>query len=188
MFTDEEKKLFVKYSMENEEQLKLSINISNSFWHLRKEIIKEKFIEPLEKSIKESFPEEEWEYANTMKDKNKNYSFSQWSGFYFSKKNWNKNIRIAFELQSKNATNPIIGVTGDDEFKIECLYKKMITEYKNGKSSSNWNYYTEIEGYQNWFSEDVLIKMYNGEAAKYFVKELKTIKDIVVNIIDDNIK
>lgn len=180
MFAKDEKDIFIKYSMENEEQLRLSINISNSFLDLRKEIIR-KFIGELEEKIKNEFPEDEWEKTNTMKNE-----FGLYSGFYLSKKTWNQKNKIAFELQSRYISNPVIGIIGKNKVDIDGLYKTMNEKYKKGKQSS-WIWYAGIDGYQNWVDEDVLIKMYNGKAAEDFFNIIVKIHKIATNLIDNHV-
>ena len=63
----------------------------------------------------------------------------------------------------------------------------MNQKYRAGRLSKNWNWFQYMDWpYNNWNNEEILLKMYRGEAAEYFVNELKIIKEIVEEIIDGN--
>jgi len=181
MFSDEERDIYVEYALLNEETLRISINTTLAFDQLRKNIITA-FLKSVEKAIRERLSEE-WIIDNSLLEN----VFDHWRGIFISKKDWIKEYQIGFSSEKYGAKGFIIGVTKASESvpHIVGLLEKMNRDYRQGTQSNNWNWYQWMEHpYQNWDNEDILIKMYRGEAVDYCVKHIMLISEIASKQID----
>ena len=183
MFSDEEKNIFIEYSLQNEENLKISINGYLSFDSLREKIIRQ-FIESAEKSIKAKLSDD-WEVDNSIK----NNVFERWGGLFVYKKAWNGEYKIGFSSDKYGAKGFIIGVCKNETAPhIDGLLEKLNSEYRQGTQSNDWNWYQWLDHpYLNWDNEEVLLKMYRNEATEYFTQHIESIKSIVSELIDSHV-
>jgi len=187
MFSEEERNIFIEYSLQNEDNLKISINSALSFRHLRERIIRD-FIELIEKSLRKELDEliDDWTIDNSIKDN----IFEHWNGVFLSKKTWNQDYQIGFSSEKHDAKGFIIGVAKNEKVPhIDGLLEKLNNEYRQGSQSNSWNWYQWMDQpYRDWDNEEILIMMYNDEATDYFTKHIMTIVRIASDIIDSQIK
>lgn len=186
MFSEEERKIFIEHSMQDENNLKISINAALSFDHLREKII-QRFIESVEDSLLKELNKlsDEWEMNNSIKDN----IFDHWRGIFVYKRTWDKQYQVGFSSEKYGAKGFIIGVIKNNEKvpNIDGLFEKLNNEYRQGSQSNSWNWYQWLEHpYQNWDNEEVLIKMYHSEATGFFTKHVLSIIHIATNIIDSH--
>lgn len=191
MFTKEEEKLFLEYSLENEKNLRISINAGLSFNILRKTII-QKFVNSLDENLRNELGKlgDSWKIYNDISDN----VFVRWKGMYVHKSEWNENYYIGFVSEFNNAKGFILGVSknSDNTPTIPGLIDVINSRYKIGKSSSMWIWYQWLDHhYLNWDNEEVLILMNqsnNNDALKYFVQNIMNLVYISSDIIDEHIK
>ncbi len=188
MFSEEERNIFIDYSLQSEDNLKISINSALSFDHLRERII-QRFIESIEESLHKELENltDDWELNNDIKGN----IFDHWRGIYVYKTTWNEQYQIGFSSEKYGAKGFIIGVAKHSEKvpHIEGLLEKLNNEYRQGSQSNVWNWYQWLENpYQNWDNEEILIKMYCSEAVEYFKKHILSIIHVASDMIDSHMK
>ena len=188
MFSEEEREIFIEYSLQNENNLKISINSALSFKQLRERIIRN-FIKLVETSLRNEINKlsGDWELSNSISDN----VFEHWKGIFVHKTIWGKQYQIGFSSEKYDAKEFIIGVKKSDEKvpHINGLLEKLNNEYRQGSQSDQWNWYQWLEQpYLNWNNEEALVKMYRSESVEYFTKHILSIINVATGMIDLHIQ
>ena len=184
MSNSSERKMIVEHALENKENLEIALDVGSVYDDLRKQLIKG--------------------FATGLKECLKNHLGIEWvciedglvrdplgpstdNSLGFAKKSWNREYGIGIQPETRENKCYKVGVyTGrenDSDFPIKYLHKRMLERTgKEGSKDIEWIWRHALN------NDDLLIKMYTGEAVTEFAGLIKEIIEVAAQIIDEHVK
>ena len=172
-----EQQEIINHALSSKENLHIAVAVGKTYNELREFLIRE-FSKYLEQKLKEKEWETNFSYWN---DK----PLGSYSGFTVRKENWQKNIVIALEPQTKGEANYIIGIIGKKSNVAEPLRKDLFNKcnevISHGSQSAGWIWYKYVlDEYRNFDNADTLFTLYEKEKfAAYLLAEIEKLGDVV---------
>lgn len=185
-----EGEIILAHALENEENLRTTLDIGLTYNELCKQIIVD-FLNNLETFVLDKLNDAtEWEIEDDLRKLPlKKYHFG------FRKKTWKKQYGVALEPQSGNAGDVIIGIgrqydeIGTRGRRIDLLFQELNNKIRNGRRSDWWEWYHFLDNsYRNWNTKEALIKLHNGEAIEHIGKKFIEIIEVATPIIDEHVR
>lgn len=184
MLSSEERKIIVDHALQNEESLSIALDIVNSFDEIRKRVIGT-FLMKLEELLKSNL-QNGWTIRMDIKEN----PFERYTGVQLSKGLWSGKYEIGFQAGKYGAKDFYIGVSKvvEKHPHIARLYEELNTNFGQGSTEPWWVWWRSLDyPYLDWDNADTLLKMFRGEAADYFYRQLLKLADLATPILDDEI-
>lgn len=172
MTESSEREIILEHALENENNLKMTLDIAFVYPDLRRRIIVA-FLEKLDRFVRQQLDESQWNLNSELHAN----PFKKYAGFFVAKKAWAERYQVRLSAEKSGARYMIIGVAKEAETlpSIEGLKQELDTQIRQATASSWWDWYHQLEHpYGDWDNKDALIKMYDGAAVdalgNYFIR------------------
>lgn len=178
-----ERKMIVAHALENKENLKMALDVGSVYDDLRKQLITG-FSTQLKECLESHLDMTEWKciddgaVENPLGPPNNN-------SLGFAKESWNGEYGIGIqpEKQGTIICGVYCGEQNSGGFPIKDLEERLLK--RTGKMGSSDTYWIWRHTLNN---DDLLIKMYTGEAVTEFAELIKEIIEVAAPVIDKHVK
>jgi len=180
-----ERAIILEHALENENNLKMTLDIGNAYQELRRRIIVA-FLEKLQHFVRQQLNESQWNLNPELLSN----PFKKYAGFFVAKKAWAERYSVGFQADQSDARYLIVGVAKQAESlpSIEGLKQTLDSQIRQGKPSAQWDWYHELKHpYFNWDNKEALIKLYDGSAVTDLGTYLLRIVTLAAPVIDRHV-